>query len=177
MPIWLILIMGTSVRVHEYRACSVYEFMPCLWWRHHMETFLRYRPFVRGIHWSSVNSPPPPPPPPPPHTHTHTQRPMTLSFDIFFDLRRKKRLSKQSRHRWLETASYSLWRYCNVLNISWMQKGGWGNRNTKDHISYFETNIFNHMLIMIYNLKLEPENSLFDTKFYIKHCTRINNMA
>ena len=26
------------------------------WWRHHMKTFPRYWPFVRGIHWSSVNS-------------------------------------------------------------------------------------------------------------------------
>ena len=27
------------------------------WWRHQMETFPRYRPFVRGIHRSPVNSP------------------------------------------------------------------------------------------------------------------------
>ena len=27
------------------------------WWRHQMETFPRYRPFVRGIHQSPVNSP------------------------------------------------------------------------------------------------------------------------
>ena len=27
------------------------------WWRHQMETFPRYWPFVRGIHWSLVNSP------------------------------------------------------------------------------------------------------------------------
>ena len=26
------------------------------WWRHQMETFPRYWPFVRGIHWSTVNS-------------------------------------------------------------------------------------------------------------------------
>ena len=26
------------------------------WWRHQMETFPRYRPFVRGIHRSPVNS-------------------------------------------------------------------------------------------------------------------------
>ena len=32
-----------------------------------------------------------------------SQRPVTRSFDIFFDLRLKKRLSKQSRRRWLET--------------------------------------------------------------------------
>ena len=27
------------------------------WWRHQMETFLRYWPFVRGIHMSPVNFP------------------------------------------------------------------------------------------------------------------------
>ena len=29
----------------------------CAWWRHQMETFPRYMPFVRGIHRSHVNSP------------------------------------------------------------------------------------------------------------------------
>ena len=41
------------------------------WWRHQMETFPRYWPFVRGIHRSP------------------TQRPVTRSFDVFFDLRLK----------------------------------------------------------------------------------------
>ena len=45
--------------------------------------FPRCWPFVRGIHRS--------------------QRPMTRSFDVFFDLRLNKRLSKQSRRRWFET--------------------------------------------------------------------------
>ena len=27
------------------------------WWRHQMETYPRYWPFVRGIHWSPLNSP------------------------------------------------------------------------------------------------------------------------
>ena len=42
------------------------------------------------------------------------QRPVTRSFDVFFDLRLNKRLSKQSRHRWFETPPRSLWRHCNV---------------------------------------------------------------
>ena len=42
------------------------------------------------------------------------QRPVTWSFDIFFDLRLNKRLSKQSRPWWFETPSCSLWRHCNV---------------------------------------------------------------
>ena len=42
-------------------------------------------------------------------------RPLTWSFDIFFDLRLNKCLSKQLRCRWLERPSHSLWRHCNVL--------------------------------------------------------------
>ena len=40
------------------------------------------------------------------------QRPVTQSFDVFFDLRLNKRLSKQSWSWWLETPSRSLWRHC-----------------------------------------------------------------
>ena len=42
-----------------------------------------------------------------------TQRPVTRSFDVFFDLRPNKRLSKQPRGWWFETQSWSLWRHCN----------------------------------------------------------------
>ena len=41
------------------------------------------------------------------------QRPVTRSFDVFFDLRPNKRLSKQSLGWWFETPSRSLWRQCN----------------------------------------------------------------
>ena len=43
------------------------------------------------------------------------QRPVTRSFDIFFDLLLNKRLSKKSWGWWFETLSRSLWRHCNVL--------------------------------------------------------------
>ena len=42
------------------------------------------------------------------------QRPVTRSFDVFFDLRPDKRLSKQPWGWWFETPSWSLWRQCNV---------------------------------------------------------------
>ena len=42
-----------------------------------------------------------------------TQRPVTRSFDVLFDLRPNKRLSKQSRGWWFETPSCSLRRHCN----------------------------------------------------------------
>ena len=42
------------------------------------------------------------------------QRPVTWSFDVFFDLRLNKRLSKQSWGWWFEMLSCPLWRHCNV---------------------------------------------------------------
>ena len=42
-----------------------------------------------------------------------SQRPVTRSFDVFFDLRPNKRLSKQSGGWRIETPSRSLWRTCN----------------------------------------------------------------
>ena len=44
-----------------------------------------------------------------------SHRPVTRSFDVFFDLRLNKRLSKQSRRRWFGTPSRSLWRHWNVV--------------------------------------------------------------
>ena len=44
-----------------------------------------------------------------------TQRPVTRSFDVFFDLRLNKRLSKQPRGWWFETQSWSLWRHGNAV--------------------------------------------------------------
>ena len=41
-----------------------------------------------------------------------SQRPVTRSFDVFFDLRLNKRLSKQSWGFWSEVPSRSLWRHC-----------------------------------------------------------------
>ena len=41
------------------------------------------------------------------------QRPVTRSFDVFFDLRLNKRLSKQLWCWWFETPSYPLWRHSN----------------------------------------------------------------
>ena len=42
--------------------------------------------------------------------------PSQKGFDVFFDLRLNKRLSKQSRRWWFETPSHTLWRHCNVFN-------------------------------------------------------------
>ena len=45
------------------------------------------------------------------------QRPVTRSFDVFFDLRLNEQWSKQSRRWWFETSSRSLWCHCNALSL------------------------------------------------------------
>ena len=67
------------------------------WWRHQMETFSALLAICVG------NSPVP--------GEFATQRPVTRSFDVYFDLRPNKRLSKQSWGWWFETLSHSLWRH------------------------------------------------------------------
>ena len=50
------------------------------------------------------------------------QRPVTQSFDVFFDLRLNKQLSKEWWGWWFGTSSRTLWRHCYVLNkekIEW----------------------------------------------------------
>ena len=52
-----------------------------------------------------------------------TQRPVTRSFDVFFDLRVNKRLSKQSWGWWrFETPSRPLWRQSNDSSESYKVK-------------------------------------------------------
>ena len=51
-----------------------------------------------------------------------TQRPGTRSFDVFFDLRLNKRLSKQSWGWWFELLSRPLWFHISV--VTWPSQGG-----------------------------------------------------
>ena len=51
-----------------------------------------------------------------------TQRPVTRSFDVFFDLRMNKRLSKHRWGWWFETPSCPLWRHCNGHDITHIQQ-------------------------------------------------------
>ena len=44
-------------------------------------------------------------------------KPVTRSFDVFFDLRLEQQLSKQWRRWWFETPSRSLWRRCNENHV------------------------------------------------------------
>ena len=68
-------------------------------WRHQMETFSAL------LALCAANSPVP--------GEFPAQRPVTRSFDVFFDLRPIKQLSKQSLRWWFEMPSGSLWRHCN----------------------------------------------------------------
>ena len=71
------------------------------WWRHQMETFSALLAICAGNSPASGEFP--------------AQRPMTRSFDVFFDLCLNKRLRKQSCGWWFETLSRPLWRQCNGI--------------------------------------------------------------
>ena len=69
------------------------------WWRHQMETFSTLLALCVGNSPVTGEFP--------------SQRPVTRSFDVFFDLRPNKRLNKQSKRWWFETPSRSLWHHSN----------------------------------------------------------------
>ena len=55
------------------------------------------------------------------HRWIPPQKPVTKSFEVFFDLRLNKWLSKKLRRRWFETPSRSLWRHS---SDSWYKPTG-----------------------------------------------------
>ena len=69
------------------------------WWRHQMEIFSALLARCAGNSPVTCEFP--------------AQRPVTRSFDVFYDLRLNRRLSKQSGGWWFETPSRSLWRHRN----------------------------------------------------------------
>ena len=75
----------------------------CPWWRHQMEAFSALLAICAGNSPVSGEFP--------------TQKPVTRSFDVCFDLRPNKRLSKHSWGWWFETLSSPLWRHRNVGEI------------------------------------------------------------
>ena len=80
---------------------NIYVYICQSWWRHEMETFSTLLALCAG------NSPVP--------GEFPAQRPVTRSFDVFFDLRPNKRLSKQS-WGW---RSRPLWRH-RVIFKNWL---------------------------------------------------------
>ena len=75
-------------------ACRVVSFRTISWWRHKMEALSALLALCAG------NSPV--------IGEFPSQRPVTRSFDVFFDLPANKQLSKQSWCWWFETPSCSL---------------------------------------------------------------------
>ena len=97
--------LGVCLFADGFYSCIMYyRFCLCIntWWRHQMETFSALLAICAG------NSPVP--------GEFPTQRPVTRSFDVYFDLRSDKRLSKQSWGWWFETLSHSLWRHRNDIS-------------------------------------------------------------
>ena len=72
----------------------------CPWWRHQMETFSAL------LALCEENSPV--------TGEVPSQKPVSRSFDVFYDLRLNKRLNKHSRRWWFETPSRPLWRHCDA---------------------------------------------------------------
>ena len=102
VQIWLVLLANVtlySISCSSWGDCVVTIIRT--WWCHQMETFSALLAIRAGIHWSPVTREFP------------AQRPVTRSFDVFFDLRLNKRLSKQSWGWWFETQSCPLWHHCN----------------------------------------------------------------
>ena len=81
------------------KFCGIHLRAMSPWWPNQMETFSALLTICAG--YSPVTGEFP------------VQRPVTRSFDVFFDLRLNKRLSKQSWGWWFEMPSRSLWCHCN----------------------------------------------------------------
>ena len=88
--------------VSHVRLCFSSAVYP--WWRHLIETFSALLALCAGNSPVTGEFP--------------AQRPVTRSFDVFFDLRLNKRLSKQSCGCWFDTSSRQLWRHCNAIDAS-----------------------------------------------------------
>ena len=91
-----------GIHIYDFRKLSVRDSF-CSWWRHQMETFSALLALCAG------NSPV--------TGESASQRPVTQSFDIFFDLCLNKRRSKQSWGWWFEMPLYPLWHHCNILLV------------------------------------------------------------
>ena len=117
LPSNLLLSYKGELSIYDYRTTTVLwsvtfgiELAKCLdccyiilnpWWRHQKETFSALLALCAGNSPVTGEFP--------------AQRPMTRSFDVFFDMRLNKRLSKQSWGRWFETQSRPLWHHSNVI--------------------------------------------------------------
>ena len=109
--IWFVFLFPWAYAILKLLSMTKSLTFDLSWWRHQMKTFSALLAICAG------NSPVP--------GEFPTQRPVTRSFDVYFDLRPNKRLSKQSWGWWFETLSCSLWRHRNIeINHNWMDTSG-----------------------------------------------------
>ena len=87
-----------------------YERQTITWWRHQKETFSALQAICAGNSPVTGEFP--------------TQRPVTQSFDVFFDLRLHERLSKQLWGWWLQTPLRPFWCHSNdqIAVLQWSEK-------------------------------------------------------
>ena len=93
-----------SIDIHERHALHLRTELyvtPSSWRRHQKETFSALLDLCAGNSPFTAEFP--------------LQRSVMRSFDVFFDLRLNKRLSKQSLGWWFEKPSRPLWRHYNVI--------------------------------------------------------------
>ena len=96
---FVVFCRGLMMLEFTFKVISLTQGPQCLsWWRHQMETFSALLALCVGNSPDTVEFP--------------TQRPVTR-FDVSFDLRLNKRLSKQSWGWRFETPSRPLWRHWN----------------------------------------------------------------
>ena len=97
--------------------CGIMYYLWTSCWRHQMETRSTLLTFCVGNSPVTVEFP--------------SQRPVTRSLGVSFDLRLKKRLSKQLRCRWFETQPRSLWRHSSGSGPRRLKQNGINRRKCK----------------------------------------------
>ena len=120
------------------------------WWRHQMETFSVLLALCVGN--SPVTS------------KFAAQRPVTWSFDVFFDLCLNLLWSKQSWGWWFETPSHPLWHHCNHCSLVLYQEVQLKGQHSLKQIK--PNHSFNHEQIFKKN---EMQNTHFDFTQWLCH--------
>ena len=154
------------------------------WWRYQMETYSALLALCTGN--SPVNGEFP------------THRPVTRSFDGFFDLRLNKRLRKQWWGWWFETPSRPLWRHCNEYQVCCFPGDLRSQDNSRNDIDLVygefpivcagrvmvEFNIFifiwgsSWSMTRVYNYETEAENEINESNLKLyKTTTHITSSA
>ena len=114
--------LSVKMRYHEnsfgvLAKCCETPTWSMSWWRHQMETFSALLAPWAGNSPVAGEFPAP--------------KPVTRSFDVYFDLHLNKRLCKQSIRHLFEMPSCSLWRQCN----GWYRLRPVGSNSIYDDIS------------------------------------------